>query len=371
MSKSRKKDVKSDIKSDEIIENSGKNTDAGISENIDGTVEAKTEDIIEDAASEERSDAVKEEPAEDKKVVADKAADEADKEAGDEADEEASNETDDDAGDEIVAAEGGTVISGKTGDAAQNAEFRKLPFIEKCKKDPMIPVSILLAFVAVMVAALYFMLPNAKTPSMGITLTDFIHNFNNGGVATSLMDSGADIGFRTPPYVDPSVKPSIMGDKAIITADAAYADFFAGPSKYFINAGIEGATRKNDNMLSYFRIWVQYSDLSDDADFNSVWMYFSNTLNALYPEMNTYEAMGIAMKKMGEFDGDPRFYARGDYAFRLVPVQKDEVTYIAIDVVPKSALKDTQIRETMENAPASAAVESVPDATVPSVSESN
>lgn len=331
MSKSRKKDVKSDIKSDEITENSGKNTDAGISENIDGTVEAKTEDIIEDAASEERSDA----------------------------------------GDEIVAAEGGTVISGKTGDAAQNAEFRKLPFIEKCKKDPMIPVSILLAFVAVMVAALYFMLPNAKTPSMGITLTDFIHNFNNGGVATSLMDSGADIGFRTPPYVDPSVKPSIMGDKAIITADAAYADFFAGPSKYFINAGIEGATRKSDNMLSYFRIWVQYSDLSDDADFNSVWMYFSNTLNALYPEMNTYEAMGIAMNKMGEFDGDPRFYARGDYAFRLVPVQKDEVTYIAIDVVPKSALKDTQIRETMENAPASAAVESVPDATVPSVSESN
>ncbi len=331
MSKSRKKDVKSDIKSDEIIENSGKNTDAGISENIDGTVEAKTEDIIEDAASEERSDA----------------------------------------GDEIVAAEGGTVISGKTGDAAQNAEFRKLPFIEKCKKDPMIPVSILLAFVAVMVAALYFLLPNAKTPSMGITLTDFIHNFNNGGVATSLIDSGADIGFRTPPYVDPSVKPSIMGDKAIITADAAYADFFAGPSKYFINAGIEGATRKNDNMLSYFRIWVQYSDLSDDADFNSVWMYFSNTLNALYPEMNTYEAMGIAMNKMGEFDGDPRFYARGDYAFRLVPVQKDGVTYIAIDVVPKSALKDTQIRETMENAPASAAVESVPDATVPSVSESN
>ena len=69
MSKSRKKDVNSDIKSDEIIENSGKKTDAGISENIDGTVEAKTEDIIEDAASDERSDAVKEEPAEDKKLL--------------------------------------------------------------------------------------------------------------------------------------------------------------------------------------------------------------------------------------------------------------------------------------------------------------
>ena len=90
----------------------------------------------------------------------------------------------------------------------------------------MIPVSILLAFIAVLVAALYFLLPNAKTPSMGITLNDFIHSFNNGGVATSLMDSGADIGYQIPPYVDPSVEPSILGDKAILSAsNPLYVDF--------------------------------------------------------------------------------------------------------------------------------------------------
>ena len=191
------------------------------------------------------------------------------------------------------------------------------------------------------------MLPNAKTPTMGIELSEFIQRFNNGAVASSLLQSGADIGFRTPPYVDPDSKLSIMGDKAIITASRSYADFFAGPSKYFITAGIEGATRKNDNTLSYVRIWVQYSDLSDDADFNSVWMYFSNTLNALYPDMSVYEAMGVAMQKMGEFDGDPRFYVREDYAFRLVPVQKEDTTYIVVDVVPKYILNDSQIRDVL------------------------
>ena len=235
----------------------------------------------------------------------------------------------------------------KSDDKSSNDEFRKLPFIEKCKKDPLIPISILLAFVAVLVAAIYFLLPNAKTPSMGITLSDFIHDFNNGAVAKSLMDSGADIGFRTPPYVDPDSKPTILGDKAVITASRSYADFFAGPSKYFISAGIEGATRKNDETLSYVRIWVQYSDLSDEADFNSVWMYFSNTMNALYPDLSVYEAMGIAMNKMGEFDGDPRFYVREDYAFRLVPVKKDDTAYIVVDVVPKYILNDSQIRDVL------------------------
>ena len=50
---------------------------------------------------------------------------------------------------------------------------------------------------------------------------------------------------------------------------------------------------------------------------------------------------------MCEFDGDPRFYARGDYAFRLVPVQKEDITYIVIDVVPKYILNDSQIREVL------------------------
>lgn len=279
------------------------------------------------------------------------------------------NAAPEESGDNEQEITGGNIISGKTGDAAENAGFRKLSFMEKCRKDPMIPVSVLLAFIAVAVAAIYFLLPNAKTPSMGITLTDFVHSFNNGGVSNSLKDSGAEIGFRTPPYVDLASKPSILGDKAVISADGAYADFFAGPSKYFISAGIEGATRKNDGTLSYVRIWVQYSDLSDDADFNTVWMYFSNTLNALYPEMNTYEAMGIAMNKMGEFDGDPRFYVRGSYAFRLVPVQKDGITYIVIDVVPASALNASQIRETMETPPDPDTLESVPAGIAPSGSE--
>ena len=339
MSKAKKNDNKTAQNSEEIIEKADVDTEEVLepAEDIEEAVDEEVEEVTEDAAEE----------------------------TAEETSEEVVEENTEEAVDETVEETKDKAVVEKEETSPSNDEFRKLPFIEKCKRDPVIPVTILLALVAVLVASIYFILPNAKTPSMGITLSDFIHDFNNGGVALSLMDSGADIGFRTPHYVDPDSNPGMLGDKAVITASRSYADFFAGPSKYFINAGIEGATRKSDNTISYVRVWVQYSDMSDDADFNTVWMYFSNTLNALYPDMNTFEAMGIAMNKMGEYDGDTRFYVRGNYAFRLVPVQKDGIAYIVIDVVPKSALNESQIREVLEVNPDPATMESVPDESAP------
>ena len=254
-------------------------------------------------------------------------------------------------------------------EAKENEEFRKLPFVEKCKKDPMIPVSIILAILALIVAGIYFLLPNAKTPSMGLTLDEFISRFNEGEVAKSLMNSGFDITFRTPDYVDISSNPSILGDKEVVKAKSAYADFFEGPFKYYNIGGIEGATRKNDGKLAYTRVYIQYGE----EDFNTVWLYSSNVICALYPDLTMYQAMDISMKAMGEYNGDARYYVKGDYAFRLVAVKKaadggGELVYIVVDCVPKAALKADQIREDLgPTLPPSATAESASETVSESV----
>lgn len=236
-----------------------------------------------------------------------------------------------------------------SGDSKANEEFRKLHFIEKCKKDPIIPVCIILAILALIVAGIYFMLPNATTPSMGITLQEFQTRFNDGAVAQSLINNGVDFTFRSPEYVDITSHPSILGDKAVLTANRAYADFFDGPFKYYSVGGVEGATRKSDGNLSYVRIYVTYGD----GEFNTVWLYASNVVCALYPDLTMYQAMDVAMKAMKEYDGDARFYVKGDYAFRLVAVKKaadggGEIVYIVVDCVPRSILNESQIRENIE-----------------------
>lgn len=231
-------------------------------------------------------------------------------------------------------------VSAKDIKKEANAGFRELPFIEKCKKDPVIFVSLALVVVVIAVAAIYFILPNAKTPSMGMTLEDFKTGFNEAEVAQSLLNNGIDFRYGNVPYVDPDTDKSILGDKVAVTGDRKYVDYFAGPSRSVVNSGIEGATRKNDGELAFVRVYIEYGE-----DVNPVWMLLSNTLQALYPELRAYDAMELAMQKMGEYNGDLRFYVRGDYGFRIVPVQQADVTYIVIDVVPKAAINDSQIRE--------------------------
>ena len=74
-----------------------------------------------------------------------------------------------------------------------NSEFVNLPFIEKCKKDPVIPVSLLLAFIMIIVAVIYFLLPGVKAPTMNLTLDEFENGFNSCDTTLFFFESGFDI----------------------------------------------------------------------------------------------------------------------------------------------------------------------------------
>ena len=315
--------------------------------------EVKVEEKAAEEISEEVSEDIAEAPEESSENTVEETADNSEEslEENEESEEEYEDEYEDD---EAVNEKKETVPDIRRGavdekDAKANEKFRKLSFIEKCKKDPFIPVCLILAFLAVVVAAIYFMLPNAMTPNMGITLQEFQTRYNNGEVNKSLINSGADIGFRTPPYVNIKEEPSILGEKEIISASSAYVDYFKGPLKYYSIGGVEGATRKRDGNLAYVRVFIQY----DDSAFNTVWLYASNTISALYPDLSMYQAMDIAMKAMNSFDGDARYYVKGDFAFRLVAVKKavdggGELVYIVVDVAPRSAIGANQVREDLD-----------------------
>jgi len=341
MSKSKnkgKKPQQNENKSKEELEIKAEETIDAADEVTDEEVAEEAEEIVEDAAEEAESDVIEE--------------------SGEEAESDESGEEEEEEPEKAPRKK--IELHVPTEESRANEEFRKLHFIEKCKKDPIIPVCIILAILALIVAGIYFMLPNAKTPSMGMTLSEFQTRFNDGAVAQSLLNNGLDFSFRMPEYVDSTSHPSVLGDKAVFTANRAYADFFDGPFKYYSYGGVEGATRKSDGNLSYVRVYVNYGE----EEFNTVWLYTSNVICALYPDLTMYPAMDVAMKAMKEYDGDPRFYVRGDYAFRLVAVKKaadggGEIVYIVVDCVPKSILNESQIRENLDTMFETTASESV------------
>ena len=248
---------------------------------------------------------------------------------------------------------------------SERDEFLQLSFTEKCKKDPVIPVMLLLAFVAVIVAIIYFVMPNAKTPSLGFTLDDFKTRYNNGEVATQLYANGMDIGINYTTYIDRSVTPSILGEKETFTVDSSNVDYFNGDAALMLSAGVEGATRKNDGELAYIRVYVEY----DESDIMAVWMFYANTLQAVFPDLTRFDALDLSKHEMSDYKADGSYGTRGDIAFRLIPLKTmedgAEKTYIVIEIVPKSAISQSQISHTVEvtttesTAASSAASESV------------
>ena len=342
MSKSKNKGNKPDQNNKQSSEETKVNVDKEVEENVS---EESVEETADEVAGEVADEVKTEEPAEEDK--GDKA---------DEAGEPVKAEKAEVKKEKNAGSSKNKPMSKKAKEREANAKFRALPFSEKCKKDPVIPVCIALVFVAIIVAVIYFTVPNAITPSMGMTLDEFNTRFNDTEVIHSLLGSGLDFRYGNVPYVDPAVEPSILGDQATVTGNPSYVDFFSGPSKSTINSGIEGATRRNDGELAYVRLYVEYGE-----DFNPVWMLLSSTFQTLYPELNMTQAMNLALAKLGEYNGDTKFYVKGDYGFRIVPVKKGEITYIVIDVVPKKILNDADIREYVADtsAPATAATESV------------
>ena len=228
-------------------------------------------------------------------------------------------------------------------------EFNKLSFVEKCKKDPIIPVMLLLAVIAVIVAAIYFILPSSRIKSLGITLEEFKTRYNSAEVAVDMYNNGHSIGINYTDYYDATATTSILGDKATFNVDSNYADFFYGDISLLYTVGMEGATRKTDEEIAFFRIFVKYNAESQDDAYLFAFIY-ANTLQALYPDLGKFDAENLAMTEMSEYTNDGLYTVRGDYAFRLIPFTSndaDQMTYIAIEVVPKDAINASQIKKTL------------------------
>ncbi len=231
------------------------------------------------------------------------------------------------------------------------SEFVNLPFIEKCKKDPVIPVALLLAFIMIIVAVIYFLLPGVKAPTMKLTLDEFENGFNSCDTTLFFFESGFDISIKEINYIDRSAAPGILGEMETLTFDSNYVDYFSGKASVRYDAGLEGATRKTDGQLTHIRVFIAYDEENED-DVIRVWMFFASTLQALYPDLTEFDAKALALNEMSDYAGEGKYVKRGDIAFRWIPVKAGtggrESAYIVIEAVPAKTLSEDQIVRTFE-----------------------
>lgn len=230
-------------------------------------------------------------------------------------------------------------------------EFKDLGFVDKCKKDPVIPVCFVLAFLAIVGAVIYFALP-FRTPAMKLTLEDFKQRYESTEMYYNLfVKFGLDISPVN--YVDTTVAPDLtylgfysdesFGELSMTEFDPD-CDYFQAALNTELITLMQGSSRKADGKLTSLRFITKYGG---DPTYMSY--YYASILEALYDDLDPTSAVNVLATLLQEFNIDTQggYTVMGDYAFRLMYLPANGGNYFAFDIVPASGLKADEIKSTM------------------------
>ena len=229
-------------------------------------------------------------------------------------------------------------------------EFSNLSFVDKCKKDPIIPVCFALAFLSIIGAVIYFVLP-FRTPAMNITLDDFKTQYESTEIYQSLfVNFGVDITPVT--YVDTTAAPGQFtgmytddnfGELSMTEFDPNCDYFQVALNKDLITL-MQGSTRKVDGKITSLRFITKYG-----GEPTYMTYYYGCILQSLYPELDANQAISLFADLLQKYDINTqgKYTVMGDYGYRLMYIPANGGNYFAFDIVPSSSLKDSDISSTI------------------------
>lgn len=200
--------------------------------------------------------------------------------------------------------------------------------------DPVIPICLILAAVALIGAVLYFILPVAVNPAMSFTYKDFVQKYENTSTY-QVMLSKFDMDISEIKY--------IIGDQDDngfkLTDSNSYLDSFSCVINKDLGAAIQGQSRKFDSKLTLLRAVVKYGDKNTST--NLMCSYYSAILCALYPDLTSDAAYEEIANMLKSFNGSGEYTVKGDYAYRILlgTNSSKEDKYFAFEVVPSRTVK--------------------------------
>lgn len=224
----------------------------------------------------------------------------------------------------------------------------------KCRRDPVIPVCLILAFIALVGAAIYYILPYAVIGSFGMTIDEFRSRYESTDTYQNLF-ANYSLAIPEVTYEDASATEttettqasSAQGDGTTTDAavsnpvneNARFLNYFTCYIDSDFGTSIQGSTRKSDGELTALRVYAPYS--GDNTQF--IMYYFASFLETFYPDLTYETASDLASDMFTNFDNKGLFTVRGDYAYRLVFLQSDGISSLAFDIVPKRNIDSSLI----------------------------
>ena len=207
-------------------------------------------------------------------------------------------------------------------------------FIAKSKKDPIIPLCVLLIFASLIFAVCYFVIPKLGTKTLGFTVDELRVNYLQGDL---YLNNLAPYDFSIPDVTYQETMQIALTATAENNKKSDKLDYFsAGISNTAVsfNTAIQGSQRKSDGKITALRVIVEFPDGVDTSSyFNFLSLYFASYIQAVFPDVSSTDASQLAMDALSSISGQT-YMVRGEVAYRVSIVNTDTVRYVTLDFLP-------------------------------------
>ena len=206
--------------------------------------------------------------------------------------------------------------------------------IDKSKKDPVIPVTIVLIIAAVVFAVCYFVVPALGVKTLGFTVDELRVNYLQGEL---YLDNLAPYDFSIPEVTYQETMQIALTANAENNKNSDKLQYFsAGINNTGVSfsTAIQGSQKKSDGKITALRVIVEFPDGVDSSTyFSFLSLYFGSYIQAVFPDVSAQDASSLAMDALSGISNQS-YIIRGDIAYKVSIVNTDTVRFVTLDFLP-------------------------------------
>ena len=225
------------------------------------------------------------------------------------------------------------------GKKVDDETFSRFSFVDKCKKDPVIPVCIVLILALIIGAVLYYIVPMLGMKTFGFTFGQFTDRI----YTTSMYDDAMrtwnyeikDTRYQLTPLVSSSSSEA-DGEKLLDLSkmlDKPGVKYFDSDISSTYDSDLLGCVSPMDDQLIYLRALSKFDDVAETPHY--VTYYYATVLQTVFPALSNENAVDVATEMLSGYNGSKEFKLMGDVACRIVMGTYNGTNYVAMDLTPR------------------------------------
>lgn len=205
----------------------------------------------------------------------------------------------------------------------------KPTIIDICKKNPVIPITMILAITLIIGGIIYFVNASKNKPvnTLGISYEQLVANYKNTDLYNDLFK---DFDTELPELTYMQTSEESNEKLNYFGTNVSQHGF----TPYSI--AIQGAESKENKNLVSLRVMYQVPTTQEDLDDNiqSLFLYFSMIMNSVYPDISSEDINAM----LASTSSTNQYEIKNNIAYRFSIQKADSISFYALDFIPAADL---------------------------------